>query len=191
VLFYEDFLKGIKAGELTLAFRRWNRPRVKVGTRLRTHLGVVEVLDVAEIKEAEISERDAKAAGYTSRKQLLEELSNREGQLFRVQLKYAGQDERIALRNQAKISQAEFEGLKTKLAGYERKGAWTRATLELIATRPATLAAKLARSLGLETQFFKRRVRQLKELGLTESLEVGYRISPRGKAYLKLLSKSK
>jgi hypothetical protein len=31
---------------------------------------------------------------------------------------------------------------------------------------------------------FKRRVRQLKELGLTESLEVGYRLSPRGRTVL-------
>jgi len=29
---------------------------------------------------------------------------------------------------------------------------------------------------------FKRRVRQLKELRLTERLEVGYRLSPRGRA---------
>ena len=30
---------------------------------------------------------------------------------------------------------------------------------------------------------FKRDVRKLKELGLTESLPVGYRLSPRGRAY--------
>ena len=35
-------------------------------------------------------------------------------------------------------------------------------------------------SAGSEPLLFKRRVRQLKELGLTESLEVGYRLSPRG-----------
>ena len=31
---------------------------------------------------------------------------------------------------------------------------------------------------------FKRDVRKLKELGLTESLEIGYRISPRGETLL-------
>ena len=31
---------------------------------------------------------------------------------------------------------------------------------------------------------FKRDVRKLKELGLTRSLEVGYELSPRGRAYL-------
>ena len=36
----------------------------------------------------------------------------------------------------------------------------------------------------METKRYKTDVRKLKELGLTESLEVGYRLSPRGRAYL-------
>ncbi len=43
-----------------------------------------------------------------------------------------------------------------------------------------------ARAAGEETSRFKRRVRQLKGLGLTISLDVGYRISPRGRSYLTL-----
>ena len=56
--------------------------------------------------------------------------------------------------------------------------------LELIAARPAVRAPDLAASLGRETQPFKADVRKLKELGLTESLLVGYRLSPRGRSYL-------
>jgi hypothetical protein len=56
--------------------------------------------------------------------------------------------------------------------------------LEVIASRPATRAADLAAGFGRETQPFKTDVRKLKNLGLTESLEVGYRLSPRGAAYL-------
>jgi hypothetical protein len=37
---------------------------------------------------------------------------------------------------------------------------------------------------GREKLPFKRDVRKLKELGLTESLLVGYRLSPRGRALL-------
>jgi hypothetical protein len=44
-------------------------------------------------------------------------------------------------------------------------------------------APDLAARMGRETLPFKRDVRKLKELGLTESLEVGYRLSPRGRAY--------
>ena len=62
-------------------------------------------------------------------------------------------------------------------------GPWTRATLDAIASRPATRAADLAAALGRETAPFKLDVRKLKNLGLTISLEVGYRLSPRGEAY--------
>ena len=58
--------------------------------------------------------------------------------------------------------------------------------LALIADRPAVRAPDLAASLGRDTLTFKRDVRKLKELGLTESLEVGYRISPRGAALLRI-----
>jgi hypothetical protein len=47
-----------------------------------------------------------------------------------------------------------------------------------------TLRDRLAASLGRETAPFKADVRKLKELGLTESLLVGYRLSPHGRAYL-------
>ena len=45
-------------------------------------------------------------------------------------------------------------------------------------------ASKLAGKLRRETQPFKQDVRKLKRLGLTQSFEVGYEISPRGRAYL-------
>ena len=50
--------------------------------------------------------------------------------------------------------------------------------------RPAVRAPELAASFGRETLPFKIDVRKLKELGLTESLPVGYRLSPRGRAVL-------
>jgi hypothetical protein len=43
-------------------------------------------------------------------------------------------------------------------------------------------AAELAAAVGRDRHRFKLDVRKLKELGLTESLEVGYRLSPRGRA---------
>ena len=49
-------------------------------------------------------------------------------------------------------------------------------------------AGDLADELGLERLAFKTDVRKLKALGLTESLPVGYRLSPRGQAWLDQLS---
>ena len=49
---------------------------------------------------------------------------------------------------------------------------------------PEASARELARRIDEDVRLFERRVRRLKELGLTESLEVGYRLSPRGRALL-------
>lgn len=46
------------------------------------------------------------------------------------------------------------------------------------------LVPKLAVKVGQETLPFKARVVKLKKLGLTQSFEVGYEISPRGRVYL-------
>jgi hypothetical protein len=63
-------------------------------------------------------------------------------------------------------------------------GPWTRATLDVIARRPGVRAGDLAAELRRERLPFKADVRKLKRLGLTESLDVGYRLSPRGRAYV-------
>jgi DNA-binding IclR family transcriptional regulator len=56
--------------------------------------------------------------------------------------------------------------------------------LHLIAELPGTDSTELAARAGIDRLKFKQRVRRLKSLGLTESLEVGYRLSPRGEAVL-------
>jgi biotin operon repressor len=63
-------------------------------------------------------------------------------------------------------------------------GAWTLATLRAIEARPGVPAAKLARSLGRPRDELKGDVRKLKNLGLTFSLEVGYKLTPKGEALL-------
>jgi predicted transcriptional regulator len=63
-------------------------------------------------------------------------------------------------------------------------GAWTRKTLLIIASAPGRRAAELADELDIDIVTFKRNVRKLKALGLTISLETGYRLSPRGAAFL-------
>jgi hypothetical protein len=106
--------------------------------------------------------------------------------LYRIELHVQGEDPRLALRMRTNFSEHERHQLVAKLARV-RGGAWPLQALRLISSHPATRAAKLASMLGMETQRFKTRVRQLKDLGLTESLEVGYRLSPRGVAVLGML----
>jgi hypothetical protein len=77
-----------------------------------------------------------------------------------------------------------IDGRLDRLDAASPTGPWTRGTLDVIARRPGVRAADLAAELGRERLPFKADVRKLKRLGLTESLEVGYRLSPRGRAYV-------
>ena len=63
-------------------------------------------------------------------------------------------------------------------------GPWTREVLGLIGRRSAVVSTELAAELGRPRPDFKLDVRKLKALGLTHSLDVGYELSPRGRAYL-------
>ena len=54
----------------------------------------------------------------------------------------------------------------------------------LVGAEPGVRAGDLATRVGQEKEKFKRDVRKLKNLGLTESLETGYRLSPRGRRVL-------
>jgi hypothetical protein len=185
MLFNLRALEGIAGGEIDLAFRRWKRPTVKAGGTLRTRAGVLAIDTVDPTSERRITARDAKRAGFRSRAELLSSLRP-EGRLYRIEFRRIGDDPRVALREGAEISEPERAKLDARLArmDHARGEPWTRRVLELIGERPETLAADLAASLDMKKIPFKRDVRKLKELGLTESLPVGYRLSPRGRTYL-------
>jgi hypothetical protein len=148
---------------------------------------VIEIVAVTVVDEAEIDEDDARRAGYAERDDLVFDLARYDGEIHRIEFRYAGEDPRVALRERDRLDEAELGQVMTRLRrldGASRSGAWTRVVLTLIQRRPGEPAAELASELGRERAPFKRDVRKLKELGLTESLSVGYRLSPRGRAVL-------
>jgi hypothetical protein len=178
----QDTLAGLASGAVTCAFRRWERPRVRAGTRLRTPIGVVAVSGVAEVDPTALTAADAEAAGQTLA-DLQSMLSRGSGPVWRIALRPDGPDPRVALRS-TPVTAEERVVLAARLARFDRDRPWTAETLAIIAAQPGVRAPDLAAQLGRETAPFKRDVRRLKELGLTESLEVGYRISPRGESFL-------
>jgi hypothetical protein len=185
VLFRQDVMRRIGEGEVTLAFRRWRRPTVKAGGTLRTRVGVLAIESVEVVDEDEVTDADARRAGAESREAVLRE-GPQERPLYRIEFRLAGPDPRIALRERSDVSpgeRAEIDARLARLDAASRHGPWTRKVLALIAEQPGTRAPDLAASLGRETAPFKADVRKLKELGLTESLQIGYRLSPRGRAY--------
>jgi hypothetical protein len=195
MLFQQKILDGLANGTVSLAFRRWRRPTVKQGGSLTTRIGVLAIGRIDAIDEASISDTDAIKAGYASRERLLTVLNRRkEGQLYRIELHLAGDDPRIALRQADSLNIEEIEAITAKLPCLDkasRHGPWTYETLEAIERNPAKRAADLAADFARIKADFKRDVRKLKALGLTESLEVGYRLSPRGVAYLNEMRESR
>ena len=180
-------LAAIKAGDIDLAFRRWDRPRVKVGTRLRTAVGLVEVTSVEQVPVSALRSEDARRAGAPSLTALKQALAHRTDRpVFRVGLRHAGADPRELLRETVPDA-AEIEQLHAwldRLDAASTHGPWTRQTLAIIDRSPGVRAPELAAELGRETLEWKADVRKLKEKGLTESLAIGYRLSPRGETVL-------
>jgi hypothetical protein len=152
---------------------------------MRTAVGLIEVTSVEPVDEAAITGDDARRAGAGSLDALRRGLAVRADRpVYRVGLRWAGEDPRIALRQRPPTA-AELADIRARLDRLDAAssaGPWTRRILTIIDRSAAVRAPDLAAELGRDTPSFKRDVRKLKELGLTESLDIGYRLSPRGEA---------
>ena len=188
MLFKRHVLVAISSGQIDLAFRRWRRPTVKAGGTLRTAIRVLRIEAIEDIGAKPITTKDARRAGFESPKALLAQLGGHGSDpIYKIRLTFEGSDPRIALRERATLTASDRAAIIDRLATMDRRGlngAWTERVLRLIDKHPGRRAPDLAAMLGRETQPFKAQVRRLKELGLTESLEVGYRLSPRGRKVL-------
>ncbi len=192
LLFQKRFHEGLREGSVTLTFRTWAKPHVKPGGRYRCHpIGVLEVDAVEQVRVGSIRERDARRAGFDSLEEMLEYVRSASGaplgseaRVWRVELHYGGDGDRVEQALEDQLSADDVEQTRGRLARLDAKGPWTDRTLALIAEHPRVAASKLAAKLGRETAPFKADVVKLKKLGLTQSFEVGYEISPRGRAFL-------
>jgi len=190
LLFKKAFWDGLTSGAITLTFRRWQKPHVKVGGRYRCHpIGVLQVDAVALVPARSITAADAKRAGFPSREALVEylaELGPLEGEtpVYRVELHHGGDGDRVDIALADDLTPEDVKVIAAKLAKIDAKEPWTAKTLSIIEKHPRIAASQLAAKLGRETLPFKADVRRLKKLGLTQSFEVGYEIAPRGRAYL-------
>lgn len=179
----EDF-EEIASGRFDTAFRKWVRPTVKAGGTLTTSAGVLAIDAVDVVALNAVTPEDLKRAGFQHRADLDAMLGDRKGTLYRIRLRYLGEDPREALRESADISDAEADAVAQTLSRMDGTTPWVRRTLELIGSAPGQSAQELARVLEVAPAKLKGNIRRLKALGLTESLPVGYRLSPRGQAWL-------
>jgi hypothetical protein len=192
LLFQKRFHAGLVSGEVTLTFRRWDKPHVKVGGRYRCHpIGVLEVDAVEQVRVSDIDDDAARRSGFESRETLLAYMRTGPGGalrattcVYRIALRHGGDGDRVTIALDDRLDAATISDIAARLAKMDARKPWTQQTLALIAKKPRIAASKLAASIGRETLDFKTDVRKLKKLGLTQSFEVGYEVSPRGKAFM-------
>ena len=187
MLFSAEAWPGIADGSITLTFRNWTRPQAKVGGRYRIAGMLIEAVAVGQIDIGEITAPDARCAGEPTREALMARLGRDRGSVWRVEFRYVGNDDRIATRADDQLDPDRLATITARLRRLDLQGAWTTATLQMIESDPGVVSTVLAGRLRQERPVFKANVRKLKELGLTESLDVGYRLSPRGLAVLRSL----
>ena len=189
--------EGIRDGRVTVAFRRWDEPRVKVGATQLTPAGLVRFDAVSRVRDpSRLTDRDARRAGLKDLAALQRLLapdrkrSSRGGhggeRVYRIRLSWVGEDPRLALREQLPTADelAELGARLDRLDAAKPGGPWTRTVLEWIRDHPRVVSKELAAELDRDLQPLKIDIRKLKALGLTISHDVGYELSPRGAAYL-------
>jgi hypothetical protein len=201
MLLPKPIAEGVRDGTVTLAFRRWEEPRVRVGGTQLTAAGLVAFDAVDEIDNlAAISDAEARSAGCRDADDLRRRLVPGPGRrgprgskggdhVYRIRLRYAGVDPRLSLRDTVPDDDdlARLVAAVARLDAGRRSGPWTREILEWIAANPGVVSTELATLLGRELLPMKADIRRLKALGLTISLRVGYQLSARGLAYLDAL----
>lgn len=187
MLFKQDHLDGIKAGAISLAFRKWNKAAVNKGTLLKTAVGLVEIVDIVVVDN--VKDKDAQKAGFKNTAELMKSFERfPDGELYKIKVRYHSADPRIALREKPVLTEEEIVVLKNKLQRldeYSKEGAWTKKILSAIKKYPRLRAIELAAHTGKEKEWLKLNIRKLKNLGLTISHDIGYEISPMGEVFIK------
>lgn len=187
--FSNDAWEGLADGSITVTFRRWRRRQVVEGHTYTTPAGMLEVMVVEVLASVDdIDGADVEQTGMESLGEIVERLgpATDDSTLYRVEFRHVGDDPRHALASSLPdpVETASIVARLARLDSRSPVGPWTRDTLRLISTNAGVRAADLAAIAGMETLPFKLNVRKLKGMGLTESLQTGYRLSERGQAIL-------
>ncbi|MBK9257870.1 MAG: hypothetical protein IPM42_20640 [Saprospiraceae bacterium] len=186
MLFKVKHIEGIKSGEVTLAFRSWQKAAINEGTLLHTSIGLVEIGKIQIIDQEKITHEDVIKAGFSKKELLLKTLRQTEdANIYKIEVRFHSEDPRIALRQQ-NLTDDIYQSLKQKLARLDKsskQGEWTMKVLTTISQNPHLHAVGIAELTGFTKEWLKLNIRKFKNLGLTISHTVGYELSPLGKAF--------
>ena len=184
--FTKDSHEAIAAGQITVTFRLWKRLHAKVGGQYTVGPVVIEVDSIEMIPFHAVTKRDIKLAGASSRDALRERAAHAgpiddDTLVYRIEFHVVGAK---STRTATPFDDDHVALVNTKLDAMDARSkadAWTRVTLRLIAEHEAMVSTDLAAQMHRPRMEFKADVRKLRALGLTESLEVGYRLTPLGR----------
>jgi hypothetical protein len=92
MLLKREILEAIKAGDITLQFRRWTRPSVKAGGTLKTRVGLLRIGRITDLSPDDVTAADARKAGFADLAEFRRWLDTmKEGPLFqRIEVSYLG-----------------------------------------------------------------------------------------------------
>jgi hypothetical protein len=189
VLLTAAVVRGVADGTVDLAFRRWGHARIRPGSSFIAQTHVIEVTSLERVDPERISEQEARRAGFDDADALRATLCvNVHNPTYRIGLQCIGEDPRIALRADDNLSDDDVAEIRTRLDRMDarsKRGPWTREILDLIGRRPGVVSTDLAAELGRDREGLKQDITKLKTMGLTDSLVVGYELSPRGVEFLR------
>ena len=178
--------RGVLSGRITVSFRNWKRQHAAVGGvyRLRPS-GAVKVTGVRPVSLCDIEGDDLRRAGFDSVAEIARFLKLPESaKVTRVEFELT--DEPAG----KPLPELSADEVVTRLQATDRRSAtpWTADVLALIRDHPASRAGDLAPGMGWDTPVFKANVRKLKRIGLTKSLETGYRLTDLGEQVAALMN---
>ena len=187
-------IEGIQSGKTTLIFRRWKKAGVKKGGTQMTQKGVVGIDDIRVVTEDQITESDAKKAGFKSKDELLAQMYDRDEDIYKIKVHWVGEDPRKALRTNDKLTQKEIDEIIGKLEKFDRDSQRGQLDTTLPANDPRP--AKHPRSDPRRTDRthhtdIQTMGPQTKSSRPDRSLRPGYRLSPRGQKVLAALRQKK
>src|SRR5687768_2094036 len=92
VRFTQPYWAGLVDGSITVAFRRWRSPSAKVGGTQLFAGGLLAIDAVTAIEESDVTDTDARRAGFADAADALRELAQVDapGRLYRIEFHYAG-----------------------------------------------------------------------------------------------------
>ena len=188
--FTADSHDDLAAGRITLTVRLWTRPQVKVGGRYNVGPVEIEVDDIELVPFGALTDEDVARTGMTDREAVRTRAAHAgpigdDTLVYRIELRVVGKRRQPAARPADAKTVAEVIAKLDAMDARSAHGAWTRPTLRLIGNHPGTVSTELAAAVGRPRPEFKADVRKLKALGLTESLEVGYRLTRLGRAVVR------